>query len=66
MSTVTSPATVPPLTLVTLGSAFGLQNVSPFCLKVEMLLTSLEIPFKIDVQKDPRGAQRQDAVLARG
>lgn len=46
------------MTLFTLGGAFGLQNVSPFCLKIEMLLTSLEIPFEMDVEADPRKAPK--------
>ena len=33
--------------LVTFPPAFGLRNVSPFCLKTEMLLTSLQLPFEI-------------------
>ncbi len=51
-------STIPALTLVTLGSAFGLRNVSPFCLKIEMLLTSLGIPFAIEVESDPRKAPK--------
>ena len=35
------------LTLVTLPPAFGMRNVSPFCLKAEMLLTALELPFDL-------------------
>ncbi len=49
---------VPSMTLFTLGGAFGLRNVSPFCLKVEMLLTSLGLPFEMDVQLDPRKAPK--------
>ncbi|RMD85098.1 MAG: glutathione S-transferase family protein [Candidatus Dadabacteria bacterium] len=49
---------VPPLTLVTLGSAFGLRNVSPFCLKSEMLLTSLGLAFETRVEPDPRKAPK--------
>lgn len=48
----------PTLTLVTLGAAFGLRNVSPFCLKIEMLLTALGLPFDTDVQPDPRKAPK--------
>ena len=48
----------PTLTLVTLGAAFGLQNVSPFCLKAEMLMTYLELDYDIDVQADPRKAPK--------
>ena len=33
--------------LETFPPAFGLRNVSPFCLKTEMLLTSLQLPFEI-------------------
>lgn len=32
------------LKLVTLPAAFGMRNVSPFCLKIEMLLTALNLP----------------------
>jgi len=46
------------LTLVTLGGAFGLRNVSPFCLKIEMLMTSLGLQFDMDVQSDPRKAPK--------
>lgn len=46
------------LTLVTLPPAFGMRNVSPFCLKIEMLLTSLELPFKIEEEGDPRKAPK--------
>lgn len=49
---------LPSLTLFTLGGAFGLQNVSPFCLKIEMLMTSLGLPFELDVQPDPRKAPK--------
>ncbi len=48
----------PKLTLVTLGGAFGMRNVSPFCLKIEMLLKSLDLPFDIDEQADPRKAPK--------
>ena len=50
--------TQPNLTLVTLGSAFGLQNVSPFCLKVEMLMTQLGLDFDVAVETDPRKAPK--------
>ena len=46
------------LTLVTLPPAFGMRNVSPFCLKVEMLLVALQMPFEVQVQKDPRKAPK--------
>lgn len=44
--------------LVTLPAAFGMRNVSPFCLKVEMLLTSLELPFELSEETDPRKAPK--------
>ena len=46
------------LQLVTLPPAFGMRNVSPFCLKVEMLLSSLELPFSLSEIKDPRKAPK--------
>ncbi|MEM7077412.1 MAG: glutathione S-transferase family protein [Pseudomonadota bacterium] len=48
----------PKLTLVTLGAAFGLQNVSPFCLKIEMLMAALELDFDVQVESDPRKAPK--------
>ena len=53
-----SEATQPKLTLVTLGGAFGLQNVSPFCLKAEMLMTHLGLDYDMDVEVDPRKAPK--------
>jgi len=47
-----------PLTLVTLAPAFGMRNVSPFCLKSEMLLKQLEIPFTLEMENDPRKAPK--------
>lgn len=44
--------------LVTFPPAFGLRNVSPFCLKTEMLLTSLQLPFEIIEESDPRKAPK--------
>lgn len=44
--------------LVTFPPAFGLRNVSPFCLKIEMLLTALEVPFSIREESDPRKAPK--------
>jgi len=45
--------------LVTLPEAFGLRNVSPFCLKVEMALTYLNLSFETETlalpQKAPKG-----------
>ncbi len=54
----THPGEGPSLTLYTLGGAFGLQNVSPFCLKIEMLMTALDIPFELAVEPDPRKAPK--------
>jgi glutathione S-transferase len=48
----------PQITLYTLGDAFGMQNVSPFCFKAELLLTHLQLPFDLKVQKDPRKAPK--------
>jgi glutathione S-transferase len=44
--------------LYTFPPAFGLRNVSPFCLKVEMALTWLGIPFEIVEIADPRKAPK--------
>jgi len=49
---------IPNITLVTLGSAFEMRNVSPFCLKIEMLLKALDLPFAIDERPDPRKAPK--------
>ena len=46
------------LELVTLPPAFGLRNVSPFCLKAEMLLTSLDLEFNTSDLNDPRKAPK--------
>ena len=46
------------LELVTLPPAFGMRNVSPFCLKAEMLLTSLGLPFTLSEEGDPRKAPK--------
>jgi len=46
------------ITLVTLPPAFGLRNVSPFCLKVEMALTHLGMPFEATTEQDPRKAPK--------
>jgi glutathione S-transferase len=40
--------------LYTFPETFGLRNVSPFCLKVEMALTWLGLDFEIVPQRDPR------------
>ena len=44
--------------LVTLPPAFGLRNVSPFCLKAEMLLTALDIPFTLSTEANPNKAPK--------
>ncbi len=49
---------LPAIVLVTLGGAFEMRNVSPFCLKIEMLMHSLDIPFEIDERPDPRKAPK--------
>jgi glutathione S-transferase len=46
------------LTLVTLPPAFGMRNVSPFCLKAEMLLTALELPFELQTESNPAKAPK--------
>ena len=46
------------LTLVTLPPAFGMRNVSPFCLKAEMLLTALELPFELQTEINPAKAPK--------
>lgn len=42
------------LKLVVLPPAFGMRNVSPYCLKIEMLLTAHDIPFELTLEPDPR------------
>jgi glutathione S-transferase len=44
--------------LVTFPQAFGLRNVSPFCLKVEMALVHLKQDFDIFEETDPRKAPK--------
>ena len=46
------------LELVALPGAFGMRNVSPFCLKIEMLLSALELPFNLSFEADPRKAPK--------
>ncbi|MEM1434254.1 MAG: glutathione S-transferase family protein [Pseudomonadota bacterium] len=46
------------ITLFTLGGAFGMRNVSPFCFKTELLLTHLDQPFTLEVVQDPRKAPK--------
>ena len=38
--------------------AFGLRNVSPFCLKVEMALAHLKLEHEIAIEADPRKAPK--------
>ncbi len=40
--------------LVTLPPAFGLRNVSPFCLKAEMAMKHLGMEFEHVIEQDPR------------
>lgn len=40
--------------LVTLPPAFGLRNVSPFCLKAEMAMKYLGVEFEHVIEQDPR------------
>jgi glutathione S-transferase len=44
--------------LYTFPAAFGLRNVSPFCLKVEMALKHLDLDFEIEELFDPRKAPK--------
>jgi glutathione S-transferase len=46
------------ISLYTLPPAFGLRNVSPFCLKVEMALKYLVLQFDIVEEGDPRKAPK--------
>lgn len=46
------------ITLYTFPEAFGLRNVSPFCLKVEMALKYLALDYQIEFQSDPRKAPK--------
>ncbi len=46
------------LTLVTLGGAFGMRNVSPFCFKLELLMHHLGLDFELEEQSDPRKAPK--------
>jgi glutathione S-transferase len=39
--------------LYTFPEAFGLRNVSPFCLRVEMALKHLDLPFEITLEHNP-------------
>ena len=46
------------LKLVTLPPALGMRNVSPFCLKVEMLLASLDLPYELAEEGNPGKAPK--------
>lgn len=46
------------ITLYTFPAAFGLRNVSPFCLKVEMALHWLGLDYQIEEMSDPRKAPK--------
>lgn len=46
------------LKLVVLPPAFGLTNVSPFCLKAEMVLRWLDLAFEKGEEADPRKAPK--------
>ena len=48
----------PDITLYTLGGAFGMRSVSPFCLKIEMLLAHLGIEYQLIEEPDPRKAPK--------
>ena len=46
------------ITLYIFPEAFGLRNVSPFCLKVEMALKYLKLDYQIEIMTDPRKAPK--------
>ena len=48
----------PEIELYTLGGAFGMRSVSPFCLKLEMLLAHLELDYSLVIEPDPRKAPK--------
>jgi len=54
MASTPGSSTEDPLHLVTLPPAFGMRNVSPFCLKIEMLLKHLQLDFTLGEEGDPR------------
>lgn len=62
MSATNQPESVtqnlPEMTLFTLGGAFEMRNVSPFCLKIELLMKSLQINFDLKEEPDPRKAPK--------
>ena len=46
------------ISLYALPPAFGLRNISPFCLKSAMALTFLKQPFELIEEADPRKAPK--------
>ena len=48
----------PVIELYTLGGAFGMRSVSPFCLKLEMLLAHLDLDYSLVIEPDPRKAPK--------
>lgn len=50
--------TQPIIEIYTLGGAFGMRSVSPFCLKLEMLLAHLKLEHNVVIQPDPRKAPK--------
>ncbi len=52
-STSTQEAAQEALHLVTLPPAFGMRNISPFCLKIEMLLNDLQLDFTVGEEGNP-------------
>lgn len=48
----------PEVVLYTLGGAFGMRSVSPFCLKIEMALADLALPYQLVIEPDPRKAPK--------
>ena len=50
--------TVPQIELHAMGEAFGMRSVSPFCLKLEMVLANLGLDYTLVVEADPRSAPK--------
>lgn len=57
--------TEPAIELYTLGGAFGMRSVSPFCLKLEMLLAHLQLKYTLVIEPDPRKAPKGKMPWAR-
>ncbi len=57
--------TMPTIELYTLGGAFGMRSISPFCLKLEMLLAHLELDYSLVIEPDPRTAPKGKMPWAR-